>query len=1108
MGRRLCHRQSSTDLPSPWERGWRLWNSRSMAMLVVVMVTMITSMPAQVLAAVGADGSLTAERGRGSVLGTESAHHGDGIMRGARKLEADSSPAFSIRNTTLLQASRVVFTATDASACRTSDLLSCFRWVRRVVFTSETGVFYYLLEDSWRNSSSFDLHHAQSVHKGDLRGIASVGDAQANSSLLTLRWTTDDLNGTAASAAGTQGSEEAPPYFVGFDLSRDERNLVMPTDRGLAFVDTMDGSTTSYELPGFEVDFGAFNPNRTIFYVARDGCLDYSVMDGESPGSFANEFRSQACRAYGELTLSHQSFLQDGSYIYARGQSVYSEIIGINVVNRSMGLIAQTDVANMSKTLPGAWSFSDPTLAVTQDGCNLFFAADSDTNIGRMAFDKPRGKMVKMETVAECILPGGCLIRTLVLDNDDSHLYVSIQTGQLFEFSINKLALGRCSGALPTPAARTLNTSTHPSSQSSPASSRESPAPPSSPSSSSPLPAQPSDASAPAGSSSSSSPSSSETSREQSSASSPMQSPDASTESSPSSFLSQRLTDLSSSSSPAPVLSMDSSPSSWSSEPRTESSSSSQLPARSTDTSSASESSSSLGHDGSSTRVSSRFADTASTSLPANVQTPPREGVSLGVMAAVVVAACLVAAILGGAFVILVSRSRKSVLAGTGGSTATSSALERPVAPSSALERPLASSSALERPVESARIAVRARPAVPPRPKKLSRQTTPAASSTALTVQDATGDHPAYPVRGANEPATDYRGRLLPFSEAVAAVEARKETAEAGRQRLANEAAAETQRTTETDAATRDRRNASNTESLIACEHQWTTILQAMIFVPTEAQADPTPAEAERSNLANLLLGMMRGIMWNNTLLQSHLCTDATQRQTYKNDITTLTTAIRTEAIQQQQQHQLLNSTITRVNSIEANASAAPGCTTDVTKQLNERIDHVVTIIGDISTFNGPDSISSTVAAIKTDITKLQTRPEAATKTFKMPHFDISKFDDYNKSDALSWWQRFLTEAACLMVPADDMLKALYLQLIGGVQGWMNHLAATHKCTIAELHTHITWKELEQLWFTRFMVRNIVKAAMNEVYTCSQGNMPTRDWTTKWQKIVTTAGLI
>ncbi|GBG77804.1 hypothetical protein CBR_g25735 [Chara braunii] len=195
-----------------------------------------------------------------------------------------------------------------------------------------------------------------------------------------------------------------------------------------------------------------------------------------------------------------------------------------------------------------------------------------------------------------------------------------------------------------------------------------------------------------------------------------------------------------------------------------------------------------------------------------------------------------------------------------------------------------------------------------------------------------------------------------------------------------------------------------------------------------------------------------------------------------------------------------------RIATLEARPpQAAPGCTpdmTDTTKQLNGRIDHV----GDIGVFNGPDTISSTVAAIKTNITKLQTKRDAATKSYKMPHFDISKFDDHNKTDALAWWQRFLTEASCCTVPDDYMMKALYLQLIGGAQAWMNHLAATHTCTIAELHTHITWKEFEQLWFTRFMVRNVVKAAMNEVYTCSQGNMPTRDWTTKWQKIVTTPG--
>ncbi|GBG90464.1 hypothetical protein CBR_g50810 [Chara braunii] len=184
-------------------------------------------------------------------------------------------------------------------------------------------------------------------------------------------------------------------------------------------------------------------------------------------------------------------------------------------------------------------------------------------------------------------------------------------------------------------------------------------------------------------------------------------------------------------------------------------------------------------------------------------------------------------------------------------------------------------------PRRSARIAVCARPAVPPRPKKLSRRTTPAASNTAFTVQDATGDHPAYPVRGANEPAADYRGRLLAFSDAVAAVEARKEIAEAERQRLANEAAAEAQRTTETDAATRDRRNASSTESLIACEHQWTTVLQDMIF---EMRRDDglQAAVTEARNRAERMCrrdGVTAGMRVNDTYHEDDSSTGTTDRE-------------------------------------------------------------------------------------------------------------------------------------------------------------------------------------------------------------------------------------
>ncbi|GBG90898.1 hypothetical protein CBR_g51406 [Chara braunii] len=317
----------------------------------------------------------------------------------------------------------------------------------------------------------------------------------------------------------------------------------------------------------------------------------------------------------------------------------------------------------------------------------------------------------------------------------------------------------------------------------------------------------------------------------------------------------------------------------------------------------------------------------------------------------------------------------------------------------------------------SARLAVRSRSVVPPRTKfqqqRLSRRTTPAASSTATAVPVTTGAIPACPVQGAHEQLSDYLQRVQAFTNAVANAKAQQEAAEAERQRLANEASAQAQRTAEADAAARDRRNAASTESLIQNENQWTMLLQGMIFVPSDTQADLTPAEAERSTLANLMLGMMRGVIWNNTLLQAHLLTERKHRQKQQQDTVALTTTVRAAATQQQQQQQLLNSTLARINSIEAKASAAPGCTTDTAKQLGERIDHVVTIIDELGDFTSPATISSTVTAIKTDITKLQTRPDAAPKTYKMPHFNISKFDDYNKTDALTWWQGFLTEASC-----------------------------------------------------------------------------------------------
>ncbi|GBG76161.1 hypothetical protein CBR_g21910 [Chara braunii] len=207
-------------------------------------------------------------------------------------------------------------------------------------------------------------------------------------------------------------------------------------------------------------------------------------------------------------------------------------------------------------------------------------------------------------------------------------------------------------------------------------------------------------------------------------------------------------------------------------------------------------------------------------------------------------------------------------------------------------------------PQHSARLAVRSHSVVPPRTKyqqqQLSRRTTPAASSTATAVPVTTGALPACPVQGAHEPLSDYLQRVQAFTNAVATAKAQQEAAEAGRQRLANEAAAQAQRIAEADVMVRDKRNAISMESLTQNESHWTTLLQGMLFEPSDERAEPTPAEAERSNLADLMLNVMRAVMWTNTMLTVQIHEGRQLRQAEQKDAAALTAAVLAAATHQQ----------------------------------------------------------------------------------------------------------------------------------------------------------------------------------------------------------------
>ncbi|GBG71746.1 hypothetical protein CBR_g9155 [Chara braunii] len=213
---------------------------------------------------------------------------------------------------------------------------------------------------------------------------------------------------------------------------------------------------------------------------------------------------------------------------------------------------------------------------------------------------------------------------------------------------------------------------------------------------------------------------------------------------------------------------------------------------------------------------------------------------------------------------------------------------------------------------------------------------------------------------------------------------------------------------------------------------------------------------------------------------------------------------------QQTLNHQLqadISNGLAQLSSAASTGNAAVDCSPALAaqaKQLEERVNHLVASLGDISKFTGASTVSNQLQTLSD---RVDQRPAAAAKEWKMPNFKIEKFDDYLKTDPLQWWMAFNAEADVHHTPTHRRLDALYLQLIGGAQVFMTHMAVTLECTIATLHTKITWEEFEKKWKTRFMVNNDKRHAMNKIFRIYQGQQTSREWLTEWQRLVATPEL-
>ncbi|GBG63035.1 hypothetical protein CBR_g34734 [Chara braunii] len=334
----------------------------------------------------------------------------------------------------------------------------------------------------------------------------------------------------------------------------------------------------------------------------------------------------------------------------------------------------------------------------------------------------------------------------------------------------------------------------------------------------------------------------------------------------------------------------------------------------------------------------------------------------------------------------------------------------------------------------------------------------------------------------ANEPIADYKKRFQAQLAAIEAEEQRQPAVKAAQLQAEEAATAKKLRLqAEADADAQARRKEAQ-DLLLRHETNRIERLKYWHFEPNGDEA--TPEEQQKEFMANLVTRLV----YTCNHLQSEL---ANLQRAVRNHKTRHENATRALDVRVQDLEQL-----------------PPRPDAPSSRQLEERVDHEVAMLNDISTFAAPTTISSHLHTLKTEFQQFQsTNADGNLKLYKMPTFQLDKFDDYTQQDPVLWWEAFTTQLRILPVAKHAYIGALFMNSKGGCQISLTHLATSHGVGVPDLKDKITWEELTRLWKKRLIVDDAPALAINRLFTMSQGNTATQDWLTEWQKIAAVPNL-
>ncbi|GBG83120.1 hypothetical protein CBR_g36738 [Chara braunii] len=271
------------------------------------------------------------------------------------------------------------------------------------------------------------------------------------------------------------------------------------------------------------------------------------------------------------------------------------------------------------------------------------------------------------------------------------------------------------------------------------------------------------------------------------------------------------------------------------------------------------------------------------------------------------------------------------------------------------------------------------------------------------------------PGQQANEPIADYKKRVHAQLAAIEAEEQRQLAVEASQLQVDEAATAEKLRLqAKADADAQARRK----EAQVLLQRHEASSIEKLEYLHFEPNGDePTSEEQHKKFMAKLV----SRLVYTCNHLQSEL--------------TNLQRAVRNQNTQHEDAIRALDARVHNLEQVPPRQDAGASSSASSSRQLEERVDHVVAMLGDISTFAAPTTVSSQLHTLKTEFLQLQsTNADDNPKMYTMPTFQLDKFDDYTQQDPVLWWEAFTTQLRILPVAKHAYIGALFLNSKGGCQ--------------------------------------------------------------------------